>query len=122
MTDLAFETFETLGHLDDWLKERHATEKVLWVRVFKKASGVSSVTWEDCVIACLAWGWIDGQRKSLDEMSFLQRLTPRRRGSNWSARNIEHAERLIAMDKMHPSGLAQVELARCKGRWVKNLS
>ena len=54
------------------------------MRIFKKASGQASVTWEDCVVVAIAWGWIDGQCKSLDETSFLQRLTPRRARSNWS--------------------------------------
>ncbi|WP_240538326.1 YdeI family protein [Rhodoferax sp. PAMC 29310] len=56
----------------------HAGESELWVRIFKKASGQPSVTWDDCVVAALAWGWIDGLRKALDDTSFLQRLTPRR--------------------------------------------
>jgi len=69
------------------------------------------------VVAAIAWGWIDGQRKSLDEVSFLQRLTPRRPKSNWSKKNSEHAERLIAEGKMQPVGLAHVEAARLDGRW-----
>jgi uncharacterized protein YdeI (YjbR/CyaY-like superfamily) len=119
MTPLAYQSFETPAQLEEWLMARHATERELWVRIFKKASAVPSVTWDDCVLACLSWGWIDGQRKSLDEVSFLQRLTPRRVRSNWSSRNIEHAERLIATDRMQPPGLVQVELARGSGRWFK---
>jgi uncharacterized protein YdeI (YjbR/CyaY-like superfamily) len=64
-------------------------------------------------------GLIDGQRKSLDEVSFLQRMTPRRAKSNWSRRNTEHVERLIAAGRMQPSGLAHVEAARQDGRWDK---
>lgn len=109
--------FETAAQLEHWLQANHATENELWVRVFKKQSGTPSVTWDDCVLAALAWGWIDGQRRSLDEVSFLQRLTPRRARSGWSKRNCEHAERLIAAGKMQPSGLAQVDAARRDGRW-----
>ena len=115
-------SFETPDQLEKWLKLNHATEQELWVRIFKKDSGTPSVTWNDCVVAAIAWGWIDGHRKSLDEVSFLQRLTPRRAQSNWSTRNREHAERLIAERRMQPSGLAHVEAARQDGRWEQTYS
>lgn len=110
-------SFATSDELDAWLKEHHATAQELWVRIFKKESGAATVTWNDCVVSAIAWGWIDGQRKSLDDVSFLQRLTPRRARSNWSKKNCEHAERLIAEGRMQPSGLAHVEAARQDGRW-----
>lgn len=100
----------------------HATERELWVRIFKKHSGTPTVTWNDCVVAALVWGWIDGQKKPLDEASFLQRLTPRRARSSWSKRNREHAERLIAEGRMEPSGLSHVEAARRDGRWERAYS
>lgn len=109
--------FETADQLHEWLSSNHETKRELWVRIFKKQSGTPTVTWDDCVVVAIAWGWIDGQRKSLDEVSFLQRLTPRRSKSSWSKRNCEHAERLIAEGRMQPSGLAHVEAARQDGRW-----
>jgi uncharacterized protein YdeI (YjbR/CyaY-like superfamily) len=109
--------FATRDDLEAWLAEHHASATELWVRMYKKASGTPSVDWQDCVVAALAWGWIDGQRKSLDEMSFIQRLTPRRPKSNWSQKNVAHAERLIAEGKMQPAGMAHVEAARADGRW-----
>ena len=115
-------SFETADQLEKWLKANHATQRELWIRIYKKDSGTPTVTWNDCVVAALVWGWIDGQRKSLDEVSFLQRLTPRRARSNWSKRNREHAERLIAEGRMQPSGLAHVEAARQDGRWEKAYS
>jgi len=84
-------SFETQKQLEKWLKSNHATETELWVRIFKKEAGQTSVTWNDCVLAALTWGWIDGQRRSLDDVSFLQRLTPRRAKSSWSKKNREHA-------------------------------
>lgn len=110
-------SFATPRDLEKWLKKNHRTETELWVRIFKKDSGTPSVNWNDCVVAAIAWGWIDGQKKSLDEASFLQRLTPRRPRSNWSKKNCEHAERLIAAGQMQPAGLAHVEAARADGRW-----
>lgn len=117
MNQLAHRSFVDAAALERWLAKHHAKERELWVRVFKKGSGTRSVTWEDCVIAALTWGWIDGHKKSLDDASFLQRLTPRRAKSNWSKKNCAHAERLIAEGRMQPAGLAQVEAARADGRW-----
>ncbi|GEM49102.1 YdeI/OmpD-associated family protein [Deinococcus cellulosilyticus] len=116
MTPLSFETPELLDH---WLSQNHDTHTELWVKMHRKGTGIPSVTWEDVVEVVLAWGWIDGQRKSLDEVSFLQRITPRRPKSNWSRRNCEIAERLIAEGKMQPSGLVHVEAARQDGRWAQ---
>ena len=67
-------------------------------------------------MAAIAWGWIDGLRNALDDTSFLQRLTPRRARSNWSQKNMQHAERLIEQGRMQAAGLAQVEAARVDGR------
>lgn len=112
-------SFSSRDELAAWLRAGHAASSELWVRIFKKGSGRPSVTWEDCVVVALAWGWIDGQRRSLDEESFLQRLTPRRPRSTWSRRNREHAERLIAEGIMEPPGLAQVAAVRADGRWER---
>ena len=111
------EAFDTAKKLERWLEANHDSRPELWVRIFKKESGTPSVTWGDCVVAALAWGWIDGQKKALDEDSFLQRLTPRRAKSGWSKKNREHAERLIAEGRMKPSGLVHVEAAKKDGRW-----
>lgn len=83
----------------------------------KKASGLPSITWEEAVIEALAHGWIDGIRKSYNETSFVQRFTPRRKGSGWSQKNVGHVEKLIAEGRMTPRGLAQVEIARANGAW-----
>lgn len=117
MHPIQFHSFETTEQLENWLQTNHATQTELWVRIFKKGSATQTVTWNDCVVAAIAWGWIDGQRKSLDDLSFLQRLTPRSLKSNWSKRNTEHAERLIAEGRMQAGGLAHVQAAREDGRW-----
>jgi len=109
--------FETPEDLAGWLAEHHATSGELWVRIYKEGSGQRSVTWADCVVEAIRFGWIDGLKRSADERSYLQRLTPRRPGSNWSARNRDHAERLIAEGRMTPAGLAHVEAARTEVRW-----
>ncbi len=110
-------SFETPEQLEQWLRDNHDSAQELWVRIFKKGSGTPSVAWADCVIACLIWGWIDGQSKPIDARCYMQRLTPRRARSSWSKRNTEHVARLIAEGRMQPPGLAQVEAARQDGRW-----
>ena len=94
------------------------SETELLVRIFKKGAGQPSVTWDDCVVAASAWGRIDGVRRVLDATSFLQRLTPRRTHSNWSQKNVQHAERLIAQGRMQAAGLAHAEAARADGCWA----
>jgi len=59
MSNTAHHTFETQEQLHVWLQAHHANETELWVRIFKKATGQPSVTWDDCVVAAIAWGWID---------------------------------------------------------------
>jgi uncharacterized protein YdeI (YjbR/CyaY-like superfamily) len=118
MSNKAHHTFESPEQLHTWLQVNQASETELWVRIYKKATGQPSVTWDDCVVAAIAWGWIDGVRNALDDTSFLQRLTPRRARSNWSQKNVQHAERLIAQGRMQAAGLAHVEAARSDGRWA----
>jgi len=109
--------FKNPAQLSAWLTRHHLRSGGIWVQIFKKGSGKPSVTWTDCVIEAIRFGWIDGQRRPLDEASFLQRLSPRRPKSNWSARNRDHATRLIAEGRMAPAGLAHVEAAKADGRW-----
>lgn len=110
--------FSTAASLQQWLADHHDAATELWVQIYKKGSGTSSVTWNDCVVEAIAWGWIDGQKKPLDDASYLQRLTPRRPKSNWSKTNCDHAERLIAEGSMMPAGLVHVEAAKADGRWT----
>ena len=110
-------TFTTPKGLDEWLKVNHTTESELWVKIFKKNTGIQSVTWNDVVIEILCWGWIDGVKKSIDDQAYLQRITPRTVRSNWSKRNTEHVERLINEDRMKESGLVHVRAAKADGRW-----
>jgi uncharacterized protein YdeI (YjbR/CyaY-like superfamily) len=115
----AVRSFADPAALRAWLAEHHATVDELWLKMYKKSSGIPSVTWEEVVLEALCWGWIDGIRKTLDAESFVQRLTPRRARSVWSQRNCEHVERLIAAGRMQPPGLAVVEEAKADGRWDK---
>jgi len=112
-------TFKSPKELSKWLQANHATESELWVKIFKKGSGVPSVIWDEVVIEALCWGWIDGIKKSLDDQAYLQRITPRKSRSKWSRRNTEHAERLIVEGRMEGPGLMHVRAAKADGRWEK---
>ena len=109
--------FQDTAELGKWLATHHQRSSELWVHIFKAGSGKRSVTWTDCVIEAIRFGWIDGQKLPQDEASYLQRLTPRKPKSNWSAKNREHAVKLIAEGRMTPAGLAHVETAKADGRW-----
>jgi uncharacterized protein YdeI (YjbR/CyaY-like superfamily) len=77
----------------------------LWVGFYKKNSGKPSITWPESVDEALCFGWIDGVRKRVDEISYQIRFTPRRRGSIWSATNIKRAKELVEQRRMRPTGL-----------------
>jgi len=109
--------FTSSKDLSTWLRENHATESELWIKVFKKKSGIPSVSWTDIVTETLCWGWIDGVKKSLDDQAYLQRITPRKAKSDWSKRNTEHVECLIAEGRMEEPGLVHVRAAKADGRW-----
>lgn len=110
-------TFATPKDLGRWLQVNHATERELWVKIFKKKTGIPSVTWDDVVIETLCWGWIDGVKKSIDDQAYLQRITPRTARSKWSKRNRAHAERLIREGRMTAAGLVPIRAAQADGRW-----
>ena len=110
-------TFASPRALEQWLKMNHATESELWVKIFKKNTGIPSVTWDDVVIESLCWGWIDGIKKSIDDQAYLQRVTPRKPRSKWSKRNREHAERLIEQGRMTEAGHLHIRAAKADGRW-----
>jgi len=88
-----------------WLKKNHKKKSALWVGYYKKATGKSSVTWEETVDEALCYGWIDGIRRSFNDESYVIRFTPRKRGSVWSGRNIERVEALKAEGLITEAGL-----------------
>jgi uncharacterized protein YdeI (YjbR/CyaY-like superfamily) len=110
-------SFATAAAFEAWIAKHHASETELWLKVHKKGSAKPTVTIAEALDVVLCWGWIDGIRKSLDEHSFLQRYTPRRRKSIWSQVNREHVARLIAAGRMTPHGQRQIDAAKADGRW-----
>jgi uncharacterized protein YdeI (YjbR/CyaY-like superfamily) len=95
-----------------WLERNHSIESELLVGFYKKGSGKPSMTWPESVDQALCFGWIDGVRKRIDEVSYTIRFTPRRRTSIWSAINIRRAGELKKLGLMRPAGLAAFEARR----------
>lgn len=110
--------FEESTAFETWLQTHHSSQSPgIWVKISKKASGIPSVSYDEAVNAALCYGWIDGQRKGHDEQHFLQRFTPRRKGSIWSKRNVDRVGALVRSGRMQPAGQAEVDAAKADGRW-----
>ncbi|MFO6453504.1 MULTISPECIES: YdeI/OmpD-associated family protein [unclassified Aeromicrobium] len=103
---------------DAWLAEHHDTATEAWLRIRRKHADLPLITIGDALDGALCHGWIDGLRRSLDDVSFLQRYSPRRRTTAWSQVNVAKAEALEAAGRMRPGGLASLEAARADGRWA----
>lgn len=97
--------FKTQDAFRKWLEKNHAQKGELWMGYYKKGSGKKSITYKEALEEVLCFGWIDGISRGIDEEKYCQRYTPRRKGSIWSAVNINKAEELIKNGKMHESGL-----------------
>ena len=115
-------TFTTSKAFETWLKKHHDKVPGIWVRFFNKAhreSGQKGITYAGALDVALCYGWIDSQTKGYDDVSHIQRYTPRGKRSVWSKRNREHIARLIKAKRMTKLGLAQVEAAKKDGRWAE---
>lgn len=95
----------------------HSEHSGVWIRFFKIGSGHLSVTYAQALDVALCYGWIDGPVRKGDELSWLHKFTPRGKRSVWSQKNKQHVERLISERRMQAAGLAEVEAAKCDGRW-----
>lgn len=110
MTESTF--FPTPADWRAWLQEHHADTAELLVGFYKKDSGRPSITWPESVDEALCFGWIDGVRRRIDEVSYSIRFTPRKRNSIWSAVNIKRVGELTELGLMHPAGLKAFEQRR----------
>lgn len=101
--------FESSAAFRAWLREQHAREAELWVGFHKKATGRPSLTWNESVDQALAYGWIDGVRRSVDAERYAIRFTPRRPKGIWSAKNLQRYAELEARGRIEPAGRAAFE-------------
>ena len=110
-------SFRTEAEFERWMRTHHDREPEIWIRIYKKGSGIPTVTVGQALDVALCWGWIDAMSKGLDAESYLQRYTPRRPKGTWSQINREHIARLTKAGRMTPHGQAQVDAAKADGRW-----
>ena len=117
--DLPVLSFATASAWSEWLARHHASLRGLWLKIAKKESDSTSLTYAEALEVALAWGWIDGQKARFNDVWWLQRFTPRTARSPWSKINRAKAETLIAAGSMEAPGLAEVERAKRDGRWER---
>jgi uncharacterized protein YdeI (YjbR/CyaY-like superfamily) len=110
-------SFRSAEEFRAWLAREHARAAGLLVRLYKKESGVVSISYSEALEQALCFGWIDGQKLPFDTSSWVQKFCPRRAKSGWSKINVARVDRLIREGRMMPAGLAEVEAAKADGRW-----
>jgi uncharacterized protein YdeI (YjbR/CyaY-like superfamily) len=109
--------FASAADWEHWLVVEHGRSAGIWMQIARKESGIPTVTYAEAIDVALCFGWIDGQKGKGDATHWLQRFTPRRARSRWSAINRDKVVALIEAGRMRPAGLREVEAAQGDGRW-----
>ena len=115
--DLPVIAFSSRQAFDVWLTSQPADCRGLWLKIAKKSSGIASISRAEAVDSALCHGWIDGQLDSFDGDYWLIRFTPRQSASQWSEINRARAQELVALGRMRPAGVKEMERAKKDGRW-----
>ncbi|MFB7614543.1 YdeI family protein [Kitasatospora sp. NPDC056181] len=110
--------FADAAAFESWLAEHHTRQEGVWIKLAKRKTGIPTVSSDELVDLGLCYGWISGQRKSLDAQYYLQRYVPRRPRSLWSQVNVDKVAELTAAGRMREPGLAEVRRAQQDGRWA----
>jgi len=97
--------FKSQKEFHNWLEKNHDKARELMVGFYKVSTGKQSITYQEALDEALCFGWIDGIRRSIDDISYSIRFTPRKPKSYWSAVNIKRVGELTKLGLMHPSGL-----------------
>jgi len=116
-TDLPIKLFRTEAAWEKWLAA-NGDAPGAWLKIAKKDTGATSVSYSQALDVALCHGWIDGLKRTCDAQYFLQRFTPRKAKSLWSKLNIARVEKLVAAGRMQSRGLCEVEAAKADGRWA----
>ncbi len=110
-------SFKDRNEWRDWLSENHQSADGIWLVYYKVKAKTPSVRYAEAVEEALCFGWIDSQVKGIDDETYMQRYTPRRKGSTWSAVNKRRVDRMMEASKMTPAGLEKIERAKEDGSW-----
>src|ERR1043165_6730211 len=115
--ELPVRLFKDDAAWEAWLAKQHAKSAGVWLRIAKAASNVKSVSYAEALDVALSYGWIDGQRKALEDATWLQKFTPRGKRSIWSKINRGKVRRLVEGGRMQAPGLEAVDRAKANGQW-----
>lgn len=109
-------TVSSVSDLHNWLLENHAREQSIWLVTYKKVVSSKYVSREEVLDELIAFGWIDGIRQAVDDVTTMQLISPRQT-KPWAKSYKDRADRLLSQGRMQPSGLAAVNLAKATGAW-----
>jgi uncharacterized protein YdeI (YjbR/CyaY-like superfamily) len=112
--------FKNALAFEKWLAKNHKKENGIWIKIAKANTGIATVSYMEAIDVALCYGWIDGLRRSADENYYVQKFTPRRSNSQWSAINKNKVARLIKEGKMQAAGLEAIEAAKKNGQWTSS--
>lgn len=115
--DMPTLTFASQADWETWLDAHHTEARGVWIKIAKKATGIPSITHAEALESALCYGWIDGQKKTFDDATWLQKFTPRGTRSIWSKINREKVQRLVESGRMQSPGLEAVDRAKANGQW-----
>ncbi|AZS15104.1 YdeI/OmpD-associated family protein [Paenibacillus lutimineralis] len=118
-SELPIMIFNGQQDFEDWLAHHHETSEGIMLKIAKKNSTISTVSYSEALDCALCYGWIDSRKEKGDEETWLQRFTPRKARSIWSKVNKEKAEALITSGRMKSSGYKAIEVAKQNGQWDK---
>ena len=115
--ELPVKGFRDVEEWTDWLGKHHESSPGLWLSLARKSTGTKSLTYPEALDVALCYGWIDGQKKTFDDATWLQKFTPRGKRSIWSKINREKVQRLVDSGRMQSPGLEAVDRAKANGQW-----
>jgi uncharacterized protein YdeI (YjbR/CyaY-like superfamily) len=115
--DLPAKRFASAQKFDAWLARNHDRAQGVWLEIAKKDAPKPTLTYAEAIDVALCYGWIDGQKRPLDDAHWRQRFTPRSAKSKWSKINRDKATALMEQGRMQPAGRREVERAQADGRW-----
>ncbi len=103
----------------EWLTEHHEQQKEIWLIYYKKHVNMTSIKYEEAVEEALCFGWIDSIVRRIDDERYMQKYTPRKDRSNWSASNKKRVSRLMEQGRMTRAGISKVDIAKRNGSWER---
>ena len=104
--------FENIDALHEWLLPNHNKSKGIWIKIYKTKSCIKSVTFIEVLEEGLCFGWSESLRHPLDELSYLQKFTPRKAKKTISERNLTLAKKLAEENRMTSSGYEALSISK----------